>query len=271
MPHIATNNGARRSGLTLAELLIASAIMSMMAAALGVLANAVRQSQDHVRNSAAASQHARVALSRIKRAALAATANEQFPGLVVFSEAAGAWSFPDTLVVWAPVGPAASPNGLPLFSELLIFCPDPQAPERLLEISVRTDTRETPPLTDLASWQSSLAAIKASASAKRVQLTDLLRTAAVDQGGGARRGVVRFEQTLHPSDNQLADVRDGVRTWGELPWVQGIYGTQFGLRQAACRMELQLISEDAAGGEDVAGQASTPYFGSAALYYTVRQ
>ena len=108
----------------------------------------------------AATQHARVALDRITRTIYGATANEQFPGCIVVAETINGWRYPDTLVIWRPNGAAANPNGLPRYCELVIYCPHPNNPNQLVEITAPTDTRTVPAVTDTSSWQSEIAAIK---------------------------------------------------------------------------------------------------------------
>ena len=55
------------------------------------------------------------------------------------------------------------------------------------------------------------------------------------------RGAARFETRLRPSDTDWANYKAGSVTWMNLPWVQGIYGSQAGLRQVWVRMELQFV------------------------------
>ena len=56
-------------------------------------------------------------------------------------------------------------------------------------------------------------------------------------------------------------------TWMNLPWVQGIYGSQSGLRQVWVRMELQLAPGVDWSESNSAAAWGVPFFGSAALYY----
>src|SRR5688572_11269796 len=121
-----------RRGLTLAELLVATSIMLMIAAAVATLAAAVQSTNDFCRGYTVAGQHARVALNRMERALRYAIANEQFPGCLVVSEQAGGQELPSTLVVWYPTGTAANRSGIPPVSELVVFCPDPAHPNTLL-------------------------------------------------------------------------------------------------------------------------------------------
>ena len=261
----------QRHGLTLAELLITSTVMALIAGGLAALASTVQISNSHHYGRSLTLQHGRVALQRIQSALNQATANSQFPGFVGFAEIVGGNSFPDTLVVWSPPSGAADSEGLPLFSELVTFCPDPAKPGTLLEIRVPSDNRTVPPLSDTASWASELTAIKANAGATRVALTDLLRLAVpTDISGGKypARAALRFEVLARPSDLEWSEYEADGRNWEDISWVQDIYGSQTGLRQSWCRIELQLRPGDI---DDHSLDAAFPLFGSAAVYYELRK
>ena len=97
----------------------------------------------------------------------------------------------------------------------------------------------------------------------------MLRTSVVDDVGQSElRGAVRFEVLLRPSDSQW---NDDTISWEKLPWVQGIYGSQTGLRQAWVRIELQLMTGEPPAAGAVDRRAVIPCFGSAALYYTMHE
>ncbi len=185
-----------RHGLTFVEMMIAVAIMAMMSAGIAALARAVQISSTYADGVATATQHARVAIERIQRAVSQATANENFRGAVVFSETIGGQIVPDTLVVWYPSGgAAANPSGLPLFSEIVVYCPNPAAPNQLLEITAPGNTRTVPALTDTADWATDLAAMKAGTNSTVTLLTDLMRLGA---------SVLRRQH--HAGDGQLRAV-----------------------------------------------------------------
>ena len=256
----------RRCGLTLVELLISSAIMAMMAAALGTLALAVTGGNQYSQGQSAAAQHARVALDRIRTACLEAHASEEFPGFMVVSATAAGWSFPDTLVVWRPENtPPADPDGLPLFREVVIFAPDPAAPNRLLEITAPGVNRQVPSPDNASAWRAEIDALVKQTTTQITQLTNLVRTPQIDSV--TRRGAVRFHVVLRPSDDDWTGYQNGELPWSELPWAQSIRGTKVGLRQAWCRMELQLMPGEGATAIDPEGDAALTFFGSAAIYY----
>jgi len=255
-------------GLTLVEVLIAMSIMTLIAGTLGTLARAVQMSSEYTEGHAAATQHARVSIERIARAINQATASESFPGTAVFAETVSGFRFPDTLVVWRPSGTPANPTGRPLFSELVVFCPDPADLSLLLKITATTETRTVPALTSSATWTTELTALKNSATAKKVLLSDLVRVSSTSSGG-SQRGNLRFESRLRPSATEWAGYRGGTTAWEDLSWVQGIYGSQTGLAQNWVRIELQMVPGSAAS--NVSDQQVLPFFGSGAVYYQLQK
>ena len=258
--------------MTLLELMFATTILVMIVGALGAVANAVQQGYEYTEGYGTATQHARVVIDRITRAVNGATANEQFPGFLVVPGYEGSWRYPDTLVVWHPSGSAANPTGLPLFSELIIYCPSLSSPNSLLEIRVPSDNRTAPAVTDQTTWASELQTIKTSATAQVVTLTTYLRSCNAAISGPAKmRGAARFESHLTPSDSQWTQYKAGTLAWNQLPWVQGIYGAQTGLRQAWLRMELQFVPGPQWTSTNTAAARAVPFFGSAAVYFQLHQ
>ncbi len=259
--------------MTLLELMIAMSIMLMVVGALGGLARTVQQSFEYSEGYGAATQHARVVLDRITKNVSEATANINFPGCIVVTETVNSYRYPDTLVVWRPSGTASAPTGLPLYSELVVYCPHPSYPNQLVEITAPSDTRTVPVITNESSWQTELATLKKASTSKIVVLTKLLRscltTSATTGTTSDYRGDVRFEMRLRPSAADWASYTAGSVTWSNLPWVQGVYGPKAGLRQTWIRMEMQLVP----GADWVASDPNTavavPFFGSAALYYNL--
>ena len=257
--------GMSRSGLTLVELLISLSIMSLIAGAVGMLARAVQMSTDYTEQHGDATQQARVALERIGRAVDQATANENYPGAVVFEESVGSWRYPDTLVVWRPATAAANSAGLPLFRELVVFCPNPLVPNELLEITVPNDARQVPPLSSANTWQIEIAALKSASGARRVVLSNKIRVAGAGGSSSDRRGAVRFEAERRPSATQWNAYRAGTVAWENVNWVQGIYGSQTGLAQTWVRAELQLLP--VRSGATASVEQVLPMPGSAAVYF----
>jgi len=248
---------------------MAITVLAMIAGTLAALASAVQVASQHNSGVGTALQHGRVAVERIERALNEATASDVFPGFVSFAERVGRWEFPDTLVVWHPKGRAADENGMPLMSELVVFCPDPNEPNQLLEMTLPTDARRAPDVRDAAAWQAELDAIKNGKHARRVVLTNLLRVATPTgrtTRTAASRGAARFDVTLRPSNAELDDFKAGTLAWNDIAWCQGIGSGRSGLRQAWCRVELQLRSDHLG---DNSAEAAIPFFGSGALYYSL--
>jgi hypothetical protein len=275
------NEARCRHAMTLLELIVAMTVMTMVVGALGGLARTVQQSFEYSEGYGTATQHARVVLDRIAKTIGEATASNQFPGCILVAETVNSVRYPNTLVVWHPKkttsnpdGTAANPNGLPRYSELVIYCPNPRAPNQLLEIKDLADSLgEVPAVTETSRWQDDLTAIKntAAASSPPPMLTSLLYACPAVSGAGTAlgyRGAIRFETRLRPETVNCSASEDD---WKKLPWVQGIYGSETGLRQVWVRMELQFVPGMVSSASDSGAVQAVPFFGSATLYYVVRR
>ncbi|MBC8356511.1 MAG: type II secretion system protein [Planctomycetes bacterium] len=265
----------RPRGLTLVELLMVSAVMAILATTLAALASTVQVANQQQFGRGLAVQHGQVAIERMERAIQDAHANEQFPGFIIITETVGGSTYPDTLVVWKPDGEPTAPTGMPRVNELVVFTPASDDPTRLVEIRDSSNNSQVPALSNNAEWQYLIDMLKNSASygveSNIAVLTDLLRVAAAtSQVGGpaGKRGCVRFEQALRPSDAQWQAYKAGSTSWGSLPWAQGIYGATVGQRQALCRIELQLRPGDIDSHEK---QLAIPFLGSGAIYYQLER
>jgi type II secretory pathway pseudopilin PulG len=253
--------------MTLLELMIAMTIMAIMCGVLGSLAITVQMQSQHSQSHGEAVQHARVALDRMQRAMTEATNSQSFPGFFVVYDTVSGYKLPDTIVVWRPTGKPANPSGLPLWKEVVVFGPDPDAPNRLLEVTNPGDARTVPALTDLSSWRTEVAAMKRANTATKTELTPLLRTADLSAGGTPNlRAALRFDTRLRPDDTQWSEYQLGTRTWENLDWVQSIYGTKTGLRQNWCCIELQLQPKSEVDLDITNSQSVLTFFGSAATY-----
>ena len=259
----------RRAGLTLAELLVASTIMLLIATAVATLAATVQSTNDYCKGHTISAQHARVALSRIERAVQYAVASEQFPGCIVVTEQAGSQELPHTLVIWNPTGTAVDPTGLPLVSEIVMFCPDPAHPNVLLEIRAPNNNASVPATTNTSAWRTLTDQLKIISSTTRVQLTDRLRTAPTtgdysdSLSPSDLRGVVRFRRLMAPSDQQWSQYRGNTRTWQNIDWPQDSYRSTSGTRVVACQTELQIVP----GAMGSAAVTAIPFYGSATVTY----
>lgn len=278
-----------RAGMTILELLIGISIMVMIVGSLGALASAIRSSADYGSTRATAIEHARVILERINRMVGEATANRKFPGFVVLADSVGGYRYPETLVIWHPdpqvlaANPSRArlddPNRLPYYDELIVICPNPSAPNQLVEIRSTSNTQLN---SSAANWPADIALFKTSmvldtnvlsggnpgsATYQAVTLTGLLRKCPLSSSSSVFRGAIRFESRLRPSDEDWNNT--GI-AWSALPWVQGVFSPTTGLRQAWLRTELQLVPESTATGTTGARQVM-PFVGSAALYYSMRK
>lgn len=253
----------RRRGLTLTELLIASTVMTMIAGGMGTLVMTVHATNEYCRGQSLAAQHARVATDRMQRAIRGATASDDFPGCLVVAAEVGAWDFPDALVVWSPIGTPVDKNGLPRVKELCLFCTDPNAPNRLLEIRAPANNAIVPVATDQTAWRNLVETLRTSLSVERTELTDRLRTASVQAGMSTNvRGCIRFNLLMGPSLEEWADYRADSLEWDELSWPLDLYSSRRGMRRVVCQYELQLQP-----GDSEAAQPAIPFFGSAFLSY----
>ncbi|MBN1396029.1 MAG: prepilin-type N-terminal cleavage/methylation domain-containing protein [Pirellulales bacterium] len=255
----------KRRAMTLLELMIAMTVIVLVMGTLGGVARTVQQGYEYSEGYGSATQHARIALERIAENVRQATANDLFPGCLVVAEYENSCRFPDTLVVWRPGGTPVDAAGLPRFNELIVYCPDPDAPNQFVELTAPTNAATVPAADDQAGWRAAIEALKQNADAEKIVLTDQLRTCSTSEG--ELRGAARFETRLRPAASDWAEYKAGSTDWSDLPWVQGIYGTGAGLRQVWVRIELQLVPGRrwTASGADAAD--AVPFLGSATLYY----
>lgn len=267
---------ARRPGLTLVELMVSMAVTALVMSMLAGLAMAVRQGWEHADGHRMAMQHARVALERISRSVATATATEEIPGFAIVRNATSP-RLPCVLVVWNPDGLPANPEGPALVSECVIYCPDPEAPNRLLEVTAPDDDRPIPlDNLDNGTGRAMVSGIVQAETSRRVVLTDLLRvtSTAITPSASDLRGSVWFFARVRPSQQEWTQYVDGDLEWNELSWPQGednpgpqsLYGTRTAMRQAWVRIELQMLP----GPEAVEANAqhlAVPFFGSATLNY----
>jgi prepilin-type N-terminal cleavage/methylation domain-containing protein len=258
-----------RRGLTLAELLVASTIMLMIATAVATLASTVHSTNDFCQGYVVSAQHARVALSRIERTVVGATANEQFPACIVVTEQAGSQTLPSTLVVWSPAGAPANPTGLPLISEIVVYGADPAHPNDLLEIRSPTENTAVPVSTDTANWRSLTDRLKSSQSTTKVVLTDRMRVAPLmgdysdSLSPSDLRACIRFRCLIAPTVQDWTQYRAGTKNWQDLAWPLDSYRSTSGTRAVSCQTELQI----APGSMAIAAATALPFYGSAFITY----
>jgi len=259
--------------MTLVELMFSLTITAILVGALGVMAQAVGMYSRFNEGETAALQQARVGLERLTRYASEAYATETYPGVVVVADLIGSVRYPDTVLIWRPQGGVpANPAGPPLIRELVIICPDPAAPHRLLEITAPNDARTiqlNEASLNTSSGRTLVNGVKTASTSVKAVLTHQLRTAT--PSNGSTRGVVRFECELHPTAAELSAFRAGTSSWTSLSWPQNTFGNDFGVRQVWLRSELQLTGLARLADGSVPDDALTlPFFGSASLYYQLK-
>lgn len=255
--------------MTVVELLFAVMIMAIVAAALQGLVRSVQIANDYSQGYGTATQHARVALDRIETAVHQAYAKSIYPGVWVTADTDGQWTYPNTLIVWQPTGAPANPAGPPLVDELVIFCPDPNAPNDLVQLTVPGNTTVVP-TTNTASLTSLIDSLKTSSAANKVVLTNLVDAVSVPNSassGSASRSAVRFVVTLTPSAASWSSYLAGSTAWGNLSWVQGMVSGAEGRRQVWVRSELDLVPGVTWTAENSAAATALPFLGSATFNY----
>ncbi len=255
----------RRGGFTLAEVLVASAIMAMIVGAMAVMAMGVEQTAKYQFAMEDAHQHARVALERIQNAFNGAAATSTDPPAAVLADVSGAYTFPETLVVWKA---DANADTFPQVNELVVFCANPSDPKQLWEMTNSSDTR-TISMANSAALQTLVAALKANGATKKTVLTSLMRSC-TSHDLGAPKPAVRFDVAMRPSQTEWTQYQATTLAWENLSWAQGIYGTQRGLRQVRLTCELQMLPDDGEGATSP-DSFTVPFLGSAAMYYEMKK
>lgn len=255
--------------MTLAEMLVATAIMGMMAAALSTIALAVQMAHEYASDQGIMAQHARVIIERIQRSFSDAIASEDFPGAQVVTYYDSTYPFPQAIAIWNPTGLAAEPDGWPRVDELKFFAADPDSPNRLLEFQATGDSRTAP--TTSAGWQSLIEELLANADVEKVELTDMIAAPKLVAGAATSYSTLRFEMRVRPDLTEVADMRDGVQTWESLRWPQRSYGSSSGTRQSWVAFQFQVAPDATAAQESSVNPEAAPFFGSAAIFYAIEK
>lgn len=242
-----------RRGLTLVELLVATAVLALIAAAMGTISLAVHTSSEYVAGQTGSLQHARVTIDRIEQHLRACHFTEEFPGCTVIAQSISGYSFPDAIAIWKPTGTPASPTGRPRVSELLFIAPDPADPSKLYEWRLTSNGAQAPTYGSTSSWRTLLSQVRGNSGVERVLLTDRLHTAAATSS--TEMAGLRFFVEQTPSRSQVTEYRNGSRDWDELTWPLDVYGLEMGLQLSRVTIELQLDPGDESG--------VIPFFGSA--------
>jgi hypothetical protein len=259
----------RYKGLTLLELLLAISITVFVIGSLAAVSRGVQENYEYGDAYGTVSQHGRVVMDRITRMAGEAWANENFPGMLVLTTDDGSWKMPETLVIWHPArttsnpqGMPTSPQGYPYFNELKIWCPDLTDPSNLLEIT----PSEATPATSSTNWATKIPSFRPNNPDSTIPvLTKLVhKTPLTGSTRNTKYGAIRFVTRFVPQTITTS-------SWKQLPWSQGMYSSQTGLRGVWLRMEMQLDPQSAIAPTSSAARPAVPFFGSATLNYTVQK
>jgi len=267
------DRGARQAcrGLTLIELLSALTVMTLIIGSLATLSSAVAVAQRYSAGNNDAVQHARVTLDRIARSVQDSYATDTYPGISVVPATVSGVSYPQTLVVWKPSGSPANANGPPLVGELVIYTPNPSAPNQLLEVTLAGDTTAVA-ISSASALKTQIDGLVQNTNSKKTVLTNLVRTAAattsVTGNTTTSQAAVRFVLTVTPSTTAYTNYKAGSLTWANMSWPLYHYGETTGTRQVWVRTELQL-NAGPDGGVTAAAQDVIPFLGSAVHNYLV--
>lgn len=270
-----SRTGGRRSrrAMTLVELTVSVAVMSLVAVVLGGLISSVRTAREHVSGVQEATAQGRYVVRRLRDAVSRSGtyrigAGPTVAGIAVVWTNASPVARPETLVVWTG-GRDASLAGqsplarLPKANELLIYTPDPAAPQRLVEVVVPTATDDVD--FTAAGFTTRIGQLIASSAAEKVTICDRVRLGSTGSGSAA---AVRFEFEGLPGDVELAATAVNTPAWAALPWATGSCSSTSGLRQIAVRIELQALTLSRSGSLD---GPSLPVFGSAIRRYVYQK
>lgn len=262
---------SRARGITLAEIIMAMMITSMLAVVMGGITSAVQTARVHVEGVEEATIQAEAAIERIRFmvshiGTYEITGQPVTAGIAVLNRAAGLAYVPDILVIWSGSrsgGMAAEglQTALPKVNELVIYMPDIDSPDTLVEITIPGNS-STINFRD-AGFESTVQTLLISGGLEKAPLCKRLRTVELN---GSMYGAAWFEVTQSPSEDVL-DETPGTTEWNALLWPQGMVSSTSGCRQATVRVELQLETRtyDTPGIDSL--MTSIPFFGSASYRY----
>ncbi|GAA4422546.1 hypothetical protein [Bremerella cremea] len=253
-----------KPGLSLAELLVATAVMGIICLSFGSLAMSVQMANAYSQEKNLVGQHARIILQRMEHAMQSAHATEQFPGIVPIRYYDSIYDFPQAVAIWSPEGLATS--DYPQIDELLIFAVDPDQPNRLLEIRSGTDPGSAPAAGSDSAWRTLIESLIDDSDADVIEISDLVRAG---QHQTHYYSTLRFRTRVVPSDVEIAEARAGSSDWEDLPWATSIYSSKAGVRQVWCYFEFQLVPDDNITQHGAMQDEAVPFFGSSAIYHQV--
>jgi len=268
-------------GFTLAELLMAMMMTSMMSVVLGGLVLSVQTAWAHTTAMEDATMQARVAVDRIRysisHAGLYQLAGQPTRvGLAVVSHQRSGDLFPDVLVVWSGgreggMAAAGVQTSLPRVSELIIYAPVTDDPRQLVEIAIPGDMSEID--FDDINFTTTILTLIDAPGAEHILLSERIHASLMGGSGSTASDHwpnIRFAIDSMPSDDALASVTPGTLAWTMLPWSTGIAFSDSGMRQATIRMELQMALRRREFVSGAVSPATCPFFGSASYRYAYR-
>ena len=274
-----------RAGMTLAELLISMAILSMMSVVLAGMSNAVNSAWSYTKGIEETDLQAQAALERIEymvsqTGTYKLTGQSTRAGMTVVTRPVGKNQLPDVLVLWTGgrSGGMAT-NGvqsrLPFVGELLIYTWDASTPASLIEVAFPGQTASFDfAASDLSTQVTNLLNAK---TAEIIPLCTQLRVSSLSTTSTTTNrsttssstmqsvGNLRFTLSQNPTDTELASAAPQTKAWTQLNWPQGTFGNRSGMRQATLQIELQVEPDGIARASDTV--TAIPFFGSASLRY----
>ena len=274
-----------RAGMTLAELLISMAILSMMSVVLAGMSNAVNSAWSYTKGIEETDLQAQAALERIEymvsqTGTYKLTGQSTRAGMTVVTRPVGKNQLPDVLVLWTGgrSGGMAT-NGvqsrLPVVGELLIYTWDASTPASLIEVAFPGQTASFDfAASDLSTQVTNLLNAK---TAEIIPLCTQLRVSSLSTTSTTTNrsttssstmqsvGNLRFTLSQNPTDTELASAAPQTKAWTQLNWPQGMFGNRSGMRQATLQIELQVEPDGIARASDTV--TAIPFFGSASLRY----
>ena len=295
----------KRRGMTLAELLIAMAIMGLMTVVLAGMSQAVNSAWAYTKGVESTEQQAAAAFERIKYM-LAHTGTYRLTGqptrlgLAMVPRTLGTATIPDVLVLWTGgrnggMSALGTQTRLPVASELLAYTWDSTNPSQLLEVAFPSSTNNIDfAATDFATTITSLLS---SLTADRIPLCGHLRVTSLSAtattptpvttyptGGmygpsisttpttttsttdaSETIGCARFDIAWAPTDAELATATVGSTLWYQLNWPLGAVGGRSGMRQAIVNLELQIEPDGVDAGTGSIN--AIPFFDSGSVRY----
>ncbi len=289
--------------MTLAELLIAMAIMGLMTVVLAGMSNAVNSAWAYTKGVESTEQQAAAAFDRIKYM-LAHTGTYRLTGqptrlgLAMVPRTLGTATIPDVLVLWTGgrnggMSALGTQTRLPVASELLAYTWDSTNPSQLLEVAFPSSTNNIDfAATDFAT---TIASLLTSLTADRIPLCGHLRVTSLSAttptpvttyptGGmygpsisttpttttsttdaSETIGCARFDIAWAPTDAELATATPGSTQWYQLNWPIGAVSGRSGMRQATLNLELQIEPDGVDAGTGSVN--AIPFFDSGSVRY----